>query len=167
MAIKVTLVAFGKLKTPGFKDTADYFLKLLRPWAALEQIELKSIPFTEKSISIRKNIQEKEASILINRLEKHCSKRAKIILIDEYAPSYPTKKWADYINNWEGAGFSEIVFCLGSSLGFAESLRQKYRDAIGLGPQTLSHELARVVLLEQLYRAFSITRNHPYHNEGS
>ncbi|MBC7387253.1 MAG: 23S rRNA (pseudouridine(1915)-N(3))-methyltransferase RlmH, partial [Cryobacterium sp.] len=60
----------------------------------------------------------------------------------------------------------EVAFCVGSSLGFSEALRGKARGLFSLGPQTLSHEIARLVLAEQLYRSFSVLRGHPYHHEG-
>ena len=95
------------------------------------------------------------------------SKGSIYFLLDEMGKLKPTCQWAQDFKHWEHQGISSLSFCIGSSLGFSEEVRQKAQEVISLGPQTLSHELARVVFFEQVYRAFSWIRGHPYHNEGS
>ncbi|MGZ3689613.1 MAG: 23S rRNA (pseudouridine(1915)-N(3))-methyltransferase RlmH [Bdellovibrionota bacterium] len=158
--MRLRLVAFGKLKTPGLREAADYYLKLSRSWVEIEEIELKPLTVPDKSPATRNKIQEKEAALLLERLRPQTA----IYLLDELGKTQPTREWAALTAKWEAAG--DVALCIGSSLGFGEEIREKARGLLSLGPQTLPHELARVVLLEQVYRAFSVTRGHPYHNEG-
>jgi|GEM_PF-643407 len=162
--MRVTLFAFGKLKTAGLRETADYYAKLASSWIDFEEVELKPLSVPDKSPANRVKIQEQEAKILLDRIEKMDS-RAVIYLLDETGRVQSTQEWANQVRDWE-RGSPHVIFCIGSSLGFHESVGKRARARFSLGAQTLSHELARVVLLEQLFRAWSVTRGHPYHNEG-
>ncbi len=164
--MKLYLFAFGKLKNPGLRDAADYYKKILRPWADLQEVELKPIPVPDKSPATRAQIQEKESVLLLEKLSGVVSPRGRILLLDETGKASPTSEWANHVRSWESESVPEVAFCIGSSLGFARSVRERARGAFSFGPQTLSHELARVVLFEQLYRSWSVVRGHPYHNEG-
>jgi 23S rRNA pseudoU1915 N3-methylase RlmH len=68
--LKLYLVSFGKLKTPGLREAADYYLKLIQPWVTFEEIELKPLHVGDKSASSRKQIQEEEGEILSQKLSK-------------------------------------------------------------------------------------------------
>ncbi len=161
--MKVSVISFGKLKTPGMRESGDYYLKLLSGWVGVDEIELKPLSIPNKSTTTRKIIQEKENQILTNKISNLNS--AWIYVLDEKGKAQTTLEWATEVRKWESSGISNVVFCVGSSLGFSETLK-KQNKIFSLGPQTLSHELAKVVLLEQLYRAWSVVRGHPYHNEG-
>jgi 23S rRNA (pseudouridine1915-N3)-methyltransferase len=158
--MRLHLLSFGRLKTPGLRETADYYLRNASSWVDIEETELKPLPVPDKSPSTRVKIQTEEADQVLKRL---AGVRA-IYLLDETGKVRRTLEWAEQVREWEAIGSVGLV--IGSSLGFAPELKKKARGLLGLGPQTLSHELARVVLLEQLYRAWSVTRGHPYHNEG-
>jgi 23S rRNA (pseudouridine1915-N3)-methyltransferase len=165
--MKIKILAFGKLKTPGLREALDYYLRNLRPWAEVEEIELKPLSVPDKSPSSRKLIQEKEGALLLEKLKPSLDSRGVLILLDETGKTLSTLEWAKLIQNLEAEGVREISFCVGSSLGFSSDVRARARKAVSLGAQTLPHELARVVLGEQVYRALSVIAGHPYHNEGS
>lgn len=165
--MKLQIVAFGKLKTPGLREALDYYKKLIRPWAPLDELELKPIPVLDKSPATRKQVQEREGLLLLERLDNSLKSRGILILLDETGKNLRTQEWADKIQSWEDEGIREVSFCIGSSLGFSSEVRARARLSLNLGAQTLSHELARTVLGEQLYRAWSVIKKHPYHNEGS
>jgi 23S rRNA (pseudouridine1915-N3)-methyltransferase len=124
------------------------------------------VPVTDKSPAGRHLIQKKEAELLKGRLSKTLSPRGAYYILDEGGKILSTQMWAKQIKEWQTEGVTEIVFCVGSSMGFDESIKSGARGIFSLGAQTLSHDLARAVLLEQLYRAMSVVRGHPYHNEG-
>jgi 23S rRNA (pseudouridine1915-N3)-methyltransferase len=165
--MKVHLLAFGKLKTPGLRESADYYLKILRPWVSVEETELKAIAVPDKGPATRKRIQSEEGEVLLDLLGSRLGERGAFFLLDEGGKALGTQAWAESVRSWESQSLTGLAFCIGSSLGFSEEIRRRARGALSLGPQTLAHELARVVLLEQLYRAWSVTRGHPYHNEGA
>jgi len=166
--MRLAVLAFGKLKTPGLREAADYYLRLANGYCSVDELELKPIPVPQKSTAIRKQIQTKELELVRKALHSQNGNRNLLYLLDEGGKSLRTEDWANQIRIWEQNGIQNVTFCVGSSLGFAEELRIEAKGRmISLGCQTLPHELARVVLLEQLYRALSVTRGHPYHNEGS
>lgn len=164
--MKVHLLAFGKLKTPGLADSADYYRRLLGGYVSYAETELKPLSVPDKSPATRAQIQEKEAVLLGEKLKNSLSPRGALYLLDEGGKARSTAQWADLVREWESSGAPEIVLGIGSSLGFAPSVRQRAKGILSLGPHTLPHELARIVLLEQLYRAWSVTRGHPYHVQG-
>lgn len=162
--MRLTIIAFGKLKTPGMRPAADHYLKGLLTWATVDEIELRPIPVPDKSLQSRTLIREKEADTLLEHLSKR--PRGHVILLDELGQALTSHQWADLMRRADEQGSGELVFCVGSSLGFSDRVKQAAAQCISLGPQTLPHELARVVLLEQLFRAMSIVKGHPYHNQG-
>ncbi len=164
--MRLHLLAFGKMRTPGLGESCAYYLRNLQHWVATSEHELKAIAVPDKSPASRAQIQEKEALILREKLNSLLSPRGIFYLLDEVGKSQSTQDWAKMVNEWEASGVTEVAFCLGSSLGFAPSLHSQARGLVSLGPQTLPHELARVVVAEQLYRAWSVTRGHPYHVQG-
>jgi 23S rRNA (pseudouridine1915-N3)-methyltransferase len=165
--VRLSIVCFGKLKTPGLRQAADYYLQLANGWLTVREIELKPIAVPDKSPATRKQIQEKEGQILLEKLSQELSSRGIFYLLDEGGKSLSTQSWAERVRHWESESIPEIALCVGSSLGFSPSVRAQARGTLSLGPQTLPHELARVVLLEQVYRAWGVVRGHPYHNEGA
>ena len=164
--MKLSLIAFGKLKSPGLEAAADYYRKLIRTWVPIQEIELKPMMVPDKSPATRAKIQQKEAIILEEKLESLLTGRGVFYLLDEGGKTRTTQAWAELVTQWESSSIPEVAICVGSSLGFSAGLRNQANGIISLGPQTLPHELARVVLLEQLYRAWSVTRGHPYHVQG-
>ena len=164
--MKLTLFVFGTLKNAGFKRAADHYLTMLKPWINFEQVEIKALAVPDKSSSTRQIIQHKESVILTEVIGRRLSSGQGFYILDEGGRAMATRAWAQMIKEWESRGQSTVVLCVGSSLGFSAELKKKAAGVLSLGPQTMSHELARIVLLEQLYRAFSILRGHPYHNEG-
>lgn len=165
--MRICVISFGKLKTPGLREAADYYKKLARSWLTVDEIELKPLSVPDKSPDTRLRIQEKEGQLLLDRLKSELPGRGIFYLLDEMGKPRPTQAWAQEFRSWESDSISSIAFCVGSSLGFSAEVRQRAKGLFSLGPQTLPHELARVVLFEQIYRACSVTKGHPYHNEGS
>ena len=89
-------------------------------------------------------------------------KRARVIALDVQGQAWSTEKLAANLQNWMGEG-RDIGFMIGGPDGIASDIMQKAENRWSLGPLTLPHPLVRVVLAEQLYRAWTITQNHPYH----
>ena len=168
--MRVAVYAFGKLKTPGLREASDYYKKLTQSWIPIEEIELKPLSVPDKQPQTRLQIQTKEGEILLSRLnpsKNDLGGRHLVYLLDETGKTKTTAEWAQDLRIWENTSIQRVSFCIGSSLGFSTEVRQLAKGCISLGSQTLPHELCRVVLLEQLYRAQSVVRGHPYHNSGS
>lgn len=160
------IVSFGKLKTAGMRDAADHYLKALGSWYEAQEVELRAVAVPDKSEATRNLVQAKEAEALFTMLSRRKTGRSALYLLDETGKAMPSAGWARLLKDNESRSVQELVFCIGSSLGFREETRTRADGLLSFGPQTLPHELARVVLLEQLFRAASINQGHPYHNEG-
>lgn len=160
--MKVEVLAFGKLRGPGLRDAADHYLKLASKFVTLSERELKPIPVPDKSEATRIQIQLREQALI----ESALTPRPCLYLLDEGGKSLKTTQWAELLMRLSGESWHSVHFALGSSLGFSSELKKKSQGVLSLGPQTLPHELARVVFYEQLFRATSLNAGHPYHVEG-
>jgi 23S rRNA (pseudouridine1915-N3)-methyltransferase len=164
--VKLYLVTFGKLRTPGLRECVDYYLRNLGAWVEVAEVELKSIAVPDKSPATRVLIQHKESDVFEAKVRSLLSARGKFFILDEIGKAESTQGWAERVRGWESGSIPEVAIGIGSSLGFSSELRKRAHGVFSLGPHTLSHELARAVVSEQLYRAWSVVRGHPYHNEG-
>ena len=89
---------------------------------------------------------------------------AMLIAMDERGAQVSSMQLADWMRDWQGGG-RDVALVIGGADGLHDSLRQRAHKTLALSHLTLPHGLARVLLAEQLYRAYSITQNHPYHRE--
>lgn len=168
---KITLVCFGKLKTKGLGDAVQEFEKRLTRYTDFKTIELKPIPIPDKSETLRLRNPEKEAAMLVELFESpnfksQAGRLPEIWCLDETGKSMKTTEWAQSLQHLNDRGSGELVFVIGGSLGLSTEFLKLAQKRLSFGPQTFSHELARLVLVEQLYRALSYLKGHPYHNEG-
>ncbi|NDG86246.1 MAG: 23S rRNA (pseudouridine(1915)-N(3))-methyltransferase RlmH [Proteobacteria bacterium] len=168
---KITLICFGKLKTPGLPDAVAEFEKRLGRYVEFQAIELKPVPVPEKSETLRSTIPEKEARILLELIDSpgfksKAGKTPELWCLDETGKALPTREWSKNLEDLGTRGSGELVLVIGGSLGLGDAILKRAHRKVSLGPQTLSHELARLILTEQLYRALSYLSGHPYHNEG-
>ena len=95
--MKLHLFAFGKLRTPGLREAADYYQKVIQPWVPLEEVELKPVPVPSKSASVRTQVQEKETLLLREKLANRLSSRGIYYLLDESGKAMNTRSWAFWV----------------------------------------------------------------------
>lgn len=169
--MRIEVAAFGKLRGPGLREAADHYLKLASKFVDIHERELKPLPVADKSAATRVLVQEKESTLLLSTLgpssaAKAGSERSALYLLDEGGKAMRTEEWAQLVATWRGEGLTRVALALGSSLGFSPELKRRARGVLSLGPQTLPHELARVIVFEQLFRCTSLLAGHPYHVEG-
>jgi 23S rRNA (pseudouridine1915-N3)-methyltransferase len=101
---------------------------------------------------------------LIKLLERSSGRTAPVlVLLDSRGKQLTSEELAAYIESQQSADVQQLMFAIGPADGFSDEARSRASKLLSLGKMTLPHELARVVLLEQLYRAFTILRKHPYH----
>jgi len=150
---KITIVAVGKIKEKFWQTAIEEYAKRLKPYAVLNFVEIKAESFSNQN---KKQAQIIENQRLIKVLEKYNNQN--IYLLAESGQEFDSLKFAKFIENK-----SELVLVIGGALGWAEEIKQKYPQSISLSQLTMPHEMARVVLLEQIYRAVSISRGKEYH----
>ena len=90
-----------------------------------------------------------------------------VVLLDEHGRLRSSEAFAEWIGRERDQGRQLMIFAIGPGDGWSRASRERATDTLSLGPMTLAHELARVVLCEQLYRALTILSGHPYHRKGS
>lgn len=151
---KITIIAVGALKKGPLETLAFDYQKRIKPYARLELLEINDLP-AKGDDKKRTKSKEKE------RLEKvlHRYKKEQIYLLSEHGRLFSSVDFADFLNLHDG---KEIVLVIAGALGWDEDLINKYQS-LSLSALTFPHDLARVILLEQLYRGLSINMGKQYH----
>ena len=145
--MKLKIAWVGKTKDPSFQALTDEYLKRISRYADVEGLALAD----ESAIL---NLREKAAS--------HPSHT--LVLLDSRGKQFASEELAQFLQNHQDRNPKPLVFAIGPADGFSEKARKSAAAVLSLGKMTLPHELARIVLLEQVYRAFTILQGHPYHS---
>ncbi len=156
--MKLYIVSVGH-KMPDWITTGfNEYTKRMPREAKIELLEIKPEPrSTGKSTP---QIMEAEAQRILNALPQNCRR----IALDEHGAMPTTKHLASQMKDWMGAG-QDIAFIIGGADGLHESVKHAAQQLMALSAFTLPHAFVRVMLAEQLYRAYSLMQNHPYHRE--
>jgi 23S rRNA (pseudouridine1915-N3)-methyltransferase len=150
---KITIIAIGKIKDKNLNIISKNYLKKLSPFAKIELKELEAVSFTANNKDKAKKLDEEK---ILNALRN--IKDSIIILLDEKGEKITSPQFANFIEKEK----NNLVFILGGALGFSTEFKVNFRQT-ALSEMTLTHEMARVVLLEQIYRAVTIIRGKVYH----
>jgi len=150
--MKIKVAWIGKTKEPAIQALTDEYLKRISRYAEIAGLSLKD-----------------EAAIMSlargdSRQNKTKTKndRHKLVLLDSRGKQLSSEELAQFLDR-EQLNAVPLLFAIGGSDGFSEEARKQAGFMLSLGKMTLPHELARVVLVEQIYRAFTILKSHPYH----
>jgi 23S rRNA (pseudouridine1915-N3)-methyltransferase len=158
--MRVMIAAVGRLKSGPERDLAERYLK--RTAQSGRSIGLTSLDVIEIRESRADNTARRmlEESIAIANV---IPDRAVTVLMDERGESMPSAAFAGHLQAWRGEDKPAVVFVIGGADGLAPALKDRSNLTIGFGAATWPHQLVRVMLLEQLYRAVTILSGHPYH----
>lgn len=157
--MKFTVIAVGKLKERFWKDACEEYLKRLQPYAKTVVREVADIdPAKAGGIEAAR---EKEGAAICAALDALGS--AHMTLLDIGGRERSSEELSRHLDTLALGGASSFAFVIGGSDGVSEAVRRRASETLSFGPITLPHNLARVVLLEQLYRAQKISRGEPYH----
>ena len=153
----IRLLVMGKIsKGPQGELTAEY-LKRLRPYAKMEIKEGKEETF--RSVDEKARVLKEEAG----RIEKMLVQDAYTIVLSVEGKGMASEDFAKALEEWSEHGARQIQFVIGGPLGLADSIKQRANLLLSLSPLTFPHDLARVLLLEQLYRGITIQKGKTYH----
>ena len=154
--MKIKLLVVGD-KMPNWVEQASaHYLKLLQRFCSLELTAITAANASQK-LSVDE-IKKQEA----NKISEHLNKDSHLILLDQQGKQPDNQQLATQLEHWKMLG-KTLCFIIGGSFGLHQQLKAQADFTWSLSSLTLPHALARVVLLEQLYRSFSICNNHPYH----
>lgn len=152
---RLNLVCLGKLKESYWREAEAEYLKRLQPWAKIEIKELKEESFNEKDRP--ETVKKKEAEKILAALPKGGA----IVALDESGKKMDSVSLAKTIEQYNNQGHINII--IGGPLGLDESILARADLVLSLSPLTFTHQLARVVLWEQIYRALMISKGKKYH----
>ena len=140
--MRLQLLMIGKTRRPEMRAIIDDYVNRIRRSCAIEILEIR------------------DAEAALKKLE--ADRAATAILLDADGRSFDSNAFAKWLGELRDRGTRQVIFICGNADGFPESLRERVSQRISLSAMTLSHELARVVLAEQIYRAFAILSGSPY-----
>jgi 23S rRNA (pseudouridine1915-N3)-methyltransferase len=143
----------GKMKTAWYMLPVEEYAKRIRRYCPLELISVKE---SKQSNTERRKEEETE------QLFKRCTPQDTIIALDERGKQMNSKQYADFINSFLIQGIQPI-FLIGGAFGLTERIKERADTLLSLSSLTLQHDIALVVFLEQLYRAFTLINNEDYH----
>ena len=152
----ITIVAVGSLKESYWRDAAQEYLKRLKPYAKLTIKELKEEAFKDE------NNKERVVSAEGKKILAALPNDATCILLDIDAKQMTSERFAVVLQEMGERG-DHLVFIIGGPLGVSDEVRKKVRLVVSLSQLTFTHQIARILLLEQLYRAATIIHRKTYH----
>ncbi|MCL2654901.1 MAG: 23S rRNA (pseudouridine(1915)-N(3))-methyltransferase RlmH [Coriobacteriia bacterium] len=154
--MKTTIIAIGKLKERYWREACAEYAKRLSGSATLAVVELPDCD--PARLGVQRALWTEGAAVL-----KALPAQAWVIALAIRAPQYTSEEFSARLDALKLAGHSHLCFVIGSSHGLAPEVLERANEQLSFGPITLPHNLARVVLLEQLYRAATISQKGPYH----
>lgn len=158
--MNILIVTVGKLKEKYLKQGIDEYLKRLSSYAKLEIIEVADEKAPEELSAVEmQQVKEKEAERILAKI--HPDTYVIALAIDGKMKS--SEELADGLDKLATYGKSKIAFVIGGSLGLADSVLNRADEKLSFSKMTFPHQLMRLVLVEQVYRAFRIMRGEPYH----
>lgn len=159
--MKIRILAVGAVKEKSFIDAIKEYSKRLTSYVNLEIIEVSDEPIDKKcGKTLNQVIKEKEG----NKLLKHIKEQDYVILLDLHeSKEEDSIMFAKHLDNLMTKGKSVIDFVIGGSLGNGENIRKRANERLSLSKMTFTHQMTRLILLEQIYRAFKINNNETYH----
>lgn len=154
----IKLLAIGKTDSKELQAMIATYENRLRHYI---KFELEIIPDIENSKNLSENRQkEKEGKQILKKL----TATDVLILLDEKGKQYSSVIFSEYLQKKMNSGIKQLVFVIGGPYGFSEEVYQKAQGKISLSSMTFSHQMVRLFFVEQLYRAFTILKNEPYHH---
>ena len=154
------VICIGKLKDAYLRDGVAEFVKRMRPYGGITITELNESKIGDKpSDADRKQVVVEEGE----RLLKNVPKNAYTVLLDVYGKTMSSEDLAKTVAKLEVDGVSDMAFIVGGAFGVSDELRRSVNYKVSFSPMTFTHQMVRLLLVEQIYRASKINRNEPYH----
>lgn len=158
--MSLAVIAVGKMKEKPYRAMADEYLKRLSRYEKIEEIELNDLPEPSMtSEAIEEQIKLKEGEEILRRLKPG----DRVIAMTIPGKQFTSPELSEHLENLKTRGVSRTVFIIGGSLGLGKNVLDRADEEMSMSKMTFPHQLARVMLLEQLYRACKIAAGEKYH----
>lgn len=157
--MNIKLIAVGKTDNPALQQLISTYEKRLSYYI---NFDLQLLPDIKNSKSLSEEQQKiKEGELILSYVEPSHH----LILLDERGKEYTSIAFADELQKKMNAGIKQLTFVIGGPYGFSQAVYQRANSKLSLSKLTFSHQMIRLFFVEQLYRAFTILRNEPYHHQ--
>jgi len=156
--MKIKFIAVGKTDAEYLKQTISVYENRLKHYVPFEIIYLSDVKNQGKLSEQQLKIKEGEAILDITKGEE-------LILLDEKGKQYSSVEFSDFLLHKTNLGLKCITFVVGGAYGFSEQVYSKASSLLSLSKMTFTHQMIRLLFVEQLYRAFTIIRGESYHHE--
>jgi len=156
--LEIVFLLTGKTDSKDILNIMSQFEKRLKHYTRFQIVELKPLKLKspEKTHMLLAESEQQLKAIQDSDF---------LILLDEKGSYGTSRQFSDQLQKWMNAGPKRLVFLVGGAFGFHESLKARSNSILSLSRMTFSHQIIRPIFLEQLYRAFTILKNEPYHND--
>ena len=159
--MKISIVCVGKIKEKYLTEGIAEFTKRLTPYCKLETIAIGEEKMPDNpSPAEKEQVLAKETERLLNAA---IPQNAHVVLLDLQGKEVTSPQLADLFDEWALAGKSHIAFVIGGAFGYTDALRKRADMRWSFSKLTFTHQMIRLLLVEQIYRAFKISRNEKYH----
>ena len=157
--MKIILLTVGKTTNPHLIKLQEEYQSRLKFYISFESVVIPELKNT-KNLSVSEQ-QEKEADLILKQVDSS----DKVVLLDEKGKQFTSIGFSEYISKEIMASHKRLLFIVGGPYGFSERVYQRANSLISLSSMTFSHQMIRLIFVEQLYRAMTILKGEPYHHE--
>lgn len=158
--MNITVVAVGKMKEKYWVQAAAEYEKRLGAYAKVKVVEVPDEPTPDNASPAQEEaIKAKEAARILVQIKE----RDYVVALAIEGQAFSSETWAEHMERITSQGYSSLVFAIGGSLGLHSTVLQRAHLKLSFSKFTFPHQMMRVILLEQVYRAMRIIRGEPYH----
>ena len=157
--MKITLILIGKTEEAFIEQGLSLYLSRLRHYITIQVVVIPALK--DVSNLSPQQVKEREAVLILKQL----SPGSTLAVLDEKGTELCSVEFSAQLQKWMNSGTRELIFLVGGAFGIAEEVKKRAAFQLSLSRLTFTHQLIRLIFAEQLYRAFTIIRNEPYHNE--
>lgn len=154
--MRIKIYAVGSIKEKYWVDAIDEYTKRISPYSKIEIIEVDDLSMKGKS---DEQIKDKECDSILSKIKPN----EFVCNLDLNKKEYDSVSFSSKLMEMIEKGGASLSFVIGGSLGISEKMKQRANESISLSKMTFTHQMSRVILLEQIYRAFKINKGEPYH----
>ena len=155
--MKIKIIALGKVHEQYLKDGINEFLRRISPYATIEILELQPVEIKDM------NLKSKALDMEADKILSYIKPSSYVITLEIEGKSISSEDFSNQIKEIINSGVNELIFVIGSSYGLSPKVSQRADFKLSLSKMTFLHNFARLILVEQVYRAFKIMNGETYH----
>lgn len=156
--LHIRILAVGKTDRGFVQEGVQHFLRRIKPFAALDMVEIRSAGHSGRDAA---SALEREAGNIL----KNIKAKDMVVLLDEHGQQRSSRELSMWFGDLSSHGINSVTFVIGGAYGVGQDVRSRADSTLSLSRLTFPHQLVRVMFLEQIYRALSLSAGHGYHHD--